>query len=347
MPETLVPTELSPDDPRWLAFIAHHPDSSIFHHPAWIGVLAECYGYRPALLALLQGERIVAGLPVMEVRGVLRGRRVVALPFSDHCAPLALDDAMLPMLIQELDRFRLERRCDRADVHWQLPAMPGVHAGDPMLLHVTDLPRDSAELLAGFHRTRVQQPIRSAESAGLTSRKGISWSDMLAFYSLHLETRRRLGVPVQPLRFFRLVWERMVARDLAFTLLICCEQKPVAGAVFLRMNDALMYKFSASLPEYWPQYPNHLMLWRAMQCGIEQGCTRFDWGKTDPEHEGLRDFKRGWGSRELAMHGSVLAAAQPAQGVAGRSHALLAQLIRRSPAFVCRAIGEMFYGQFA
>jgi lipid II:glycine glycyltransferase (peptidoglycan interpeptide bridge formation enzyme) len=247
-----------------------------------------------------------------------------------------------------LNDLRRRRGCRRAEVHWELPEMPAVHEGSRMLLHVTELPGDPEKLFASFHRTRVQQPIRSAENMlGLTTYRGRSWNDMLTFYALHLETRRRLGVPVQPLRFFRLLWEKMIANDLGFTLFTYWEQMPVAGGVFLRMGDTLTYKFGASLEEYWPENPNHLLLWNAMRYGIEKRCRKFDWGKTDPEHAGLREFKLGWGSRERAMTGAIVADAPPEAVGSGRSRRLVEGLIRRSPRWVCRTIGELFYGQLA
>jgi CelD/BcsL family acetyltransferase involved in cellulose biosynthesis len=346
MPDTPLPIELAIDDPRWRAFIDAHPEASIFHHPAWIGVLAECYGFRPALLALAGGDRIVAGVPVMEVRGMLRGRRIVSLPFSDHCAPLLADDALLPSLADAMNDFRRRRRCDRFELHWELPPMPCVHAGPAMLLHVTDLPNDPGALFDRFHRTRVQQPIRSAGSRGLVTRIGNSFEEMERFYELHLATRRRLGVPVQPLRFFHLLWERIIARDLGFTMLVVRGEMPIAGAIFLRMKETLTYKFSASLEEYWPENPNHLLLWDAMRHGIELGMRRFDWGKSDPEHAGLRDFKRGWGSSERAMTTAIIADAPP-MGPGGMLARYAAPLIRHSPRWVCRMIGELLYREFA
>jgi len=82
-----------PSDERWVAFVNSIPNANIFHHPAWIGLMAECYGYRPFVVALCdeKGE-ITAGLPLMEVNSWLTGRRWVSLPFTDHCHPLSSDN---------------------------------------------------------------------------------------------------------------------------------------------------------------------------------------------------------------------------------------------------------------
>ncbi|MDH4207408.1 MAG: hypothetical protein OEV76_00885, partial [Anaerolineae bacterium] len=57
---------LSPLDGRWLHFVASTREADIFYHPAWSGMLAECYGYRPLVLSLVDiGGEIIAGLPLM------------------------------------------------------------------------------------------------------------------------------------------------------------------------------------------------------------------------------------------------------------------------------------------
>jgi len=76
---------------EWLKFISGRTDVDVFHHPAWAEFLAECYGYTPQLLALVNEDgQIQAGLPIMEVRSWLTGRRAISLPFSDFCSPWLL-----------------------------------------------------------------------------------------------------------------------------------------------------------------------------------------------------------------------------------------------------------------
>jgi hypothetical protein len=72
----------------------------------------------------------------------------------------------------------------------------------------------------------------------------------------------------------------------------------------------------------------------------------FDWGRTDLDNAGLREFKLGWGSEEQILHYSVLADCPPKGSLAGKASRLLIPLIRRSPAWVCRTLGELLYQHF-
>src|SRR5579862_9310797 len=88
--------ELELDDPRWRSFVAARPEATSFHDPAWAELLADCYGYRPFVLAAVddRGE-LVAGLPFLETTTMRRKRRWVSLPFSDLVEPLAADGGAL------------------------------------------------------------------------------------------------------------------------------------------------------------------------------------------------------------------------------------------------------------
>jgi len=330
----------------WMAYLAQRPEATIFHHPSWINMLADCYGYRPELLALRGDDgRLIAGLPVLQVNSRLTGRRAVALPFSDFCPPLG---EVGDVFMHELRAWRTRQRVPRLVVHWPLPQGEGVFQAETMARYVTRLDPDPNEAFRRFKKTQVQQCIVQAEKAGVVVRRGEAWQDLRLFYGLHLQTRRRLGTPVQSMRFFRLLWERLMAQGLGFVLLAYQGEKLLAGATFLHWNKTLTYKYSASDQRYWSLRPNNLLLWRGIQWGCEQGYETFDWGKTDMDNKGLRDFKRGWGSEEQILRYSVLADRPPEATVpGGLKQRLMSRVIQHSPAWVCRMVGELLYGHFA
>ena len=83
-------------------FIAQRTDEPFYYQPAWHDLLSRLYGYPVRLLRAQDASGALTGfLPVMAVRSPLTGRRVVALPFSDVCPPLAVDDAALLALVDQ------------------------------------------------------------------------------------------------------------------------------------------------------------------------------------------------------------------------------------------------------
>jgi len=180
---------------------------------------------------------------------------------------------------------------------------------------------------------------------GLTVRLGDRPEDLVeTFYRLHLKTRRRQGVPIQPRRFFHLLWRHAIATGLGSVLVVEAAGTPIAAAVFLQANGTVIYKFGASDEDAWSLRPNHLLFWHAIRSACESGAKRFDWGRTDLDNEGLRSFKRSWGAEEIPLeYCSML----PRSGAAGAQHGLsgrvLGAMIRRSPETVGRLVGEALY----
>src|SRR5262245_8974230 len=86
-------------DPRWNDLLAWHPTASAFHTPAWLWALRRSYGYQPvAYTTSAPGVPLGDGMVFCRVESWLTGRRLVSLPFSDHCTPLVERPAPLAQL---------------------------------------------------------------------------------------------------------------------------------------------------------------------------------------------------------------------------------------------------------
>jgi lipid II:glycine glycyltransferase (peptidoglycan interpeptide bridge formation enzyme) len=184
--------------------------------------------------------------------------------------------------------------------------------------------------------------VRRAERSGLLVEQGTSPQAVETFYRLHLLTRRRLGVPIQPRRFFERLAEEVLAAGLGFVLTVRQGDVPLAAAVFLAWKGVLVYKYGASDARYWNLRPNHLLFWWAIRWGCEHDYRVLDWGRTDLTDRGLRDFKSGWGAIESPLEYAVVAD-QPPSLAPSRLHSALRLLIRHSSPWVCRALGEHLY----
>ena len=74
------------EDPRWEEFLLRHPRASVFHSVAWIRALRKAYGYEAvAFTTNPSGTALGSAALFCDVESWLTGRRLVSLPFSDHC----------------------------------------------------------------------------------------------------------------------------------------------------------------------------------------------------------------------------------------------------------------------
>jgi CelD/BcsL family acetyltransferase involved in cellulose biosynthesis len=328
--------------PEWFKFAAGHPAATAFHHPGWTEVLARAYGYAPGVFTLRSGEgRIVAGLPFMEVHSRLTGSRRVALPFTDHSPPLSEPGWELELAAAVRDwasagaPLEVHARMSPEDEHV-------VSAGVRHLLPLDD----ADEIRARLSKTPIGRALRKADRSGLTTSIERDLDGVEAYYKLHCLTRQRQGVPVQPWRFFRLLHHRLIASGLGMVVLASLNGRPVAGGIFLGWNSTLIYKFGASDQAFWDLRPNNAVMWQAIEWGCANGFHTLDFGKTDADNVGLRQFKSGWGAQEVPLSFTVLPSGGGRDG-SGFAMRAASRLIRRSPVIAARAIGELFYGHMA
>lgn len=330
--------------------MAVHPGATPFHHPDWARLVARCYGFRAFAVATTDvtggsGITIRAGLPVVEVRHLRYGRpKWVSLPYTDYCPPLVSAGQQEERLVAALEQASQAAGVRQVEVRAPLAGTAGT--GRRSLRHLLALDGGPARVHAGFHRSQVQRSIRRAEREELTVRGAAGSQDLTdTFYRLHLRTRRRQGVPVQPRRFFRQLWEAAIDPGLGSVLIVEAAGRPIAGGVFLAWNETVIYKFGASDPSAWSLRPNHLLFWHAIRTACEQGYRWFDFGRTDVEQEGLRQFKLSWGAIEEPLVYQTLGAGKP--GLVpltdGMGTRMLRPVIRHSPLLVCRGVGEALY----
>ena len=205
-PTTIV-REIDPvSDPEWLALIERHPRSSVFHTPGWLEALKRTYGYEPfALTASPRGQRLTGAVVFCRVSSWLTGRRLVSLPFSDHCEPLIETAEQLKNILASLcnetqangwDYIEIRPFNGDSKIRDQTPSAT-------FCSHTLDLRSSVEELFWGFHKNCVQRKIRRAAREHLDHEEGRSEAILDQFYRLLVITRKRYGLLPQPLAWFR------------------------------------------------------------------------------------------------------------------------------------------------
>jgi CelD/BcsL family acetyltransferase involved in cellulose biosynthesis len=333
-------------DPDWLAFVEDSPSAEIFHHPRWLELLSAQYGYEFQACCIGNGRGIEAGIPIARIASRLTGRRLVSLPFSDVCSPALARDARSTAL-DALGNALAERSRETGlmlTVRASLPTLPGARVRTSFIRHLLPLADDPAEVEAGYSKSQVKRGIRKARRANLRAERHTDAAALDAFYSLHVKTRRRLGVPTQPKRFI-LRFEGLFEAGLGFVMVILDDDRPIAAALFLTHNGTLTYKYGASDVHSLKKRPNNLLFSETIRWACEAGLDTLDFGRTDIGNEGLRSFKRSWGATELDLAYTHLGDREPSWEPGFRDR-MMSAAIRRSPAIVSRIAGEALYRHF-
>lgn len=292
-------------DPRWADLIGRHPSASVFHSPGWLDALRRTYGYEPFVVTASRGRAIDNGLVMCRVRG-FGANRLVSLPFSDHCEPLVSEPADVRTLVEAAIGLSRERGWGPIEMR---PRSAGLmdgdgtsgllHPGDRYCLHEVDLRPDLQQIFAGFHHSSTQRAIRRAEREGVTFDTGRSDVFLDAFYRLLRMSRRRHGLPPQPMAWYRNLRDTM--GDSLAVHVAHHGDRPVAAVLTLSSKSTTCYKYGGSDATRHQLGAMPSLLWRVMQTSRGAGATTLDLGRSDLDQPGLIAFKDHLGARQSIL----------------------------------------------
>jgi len=336
-------------DERWLALVRESAGAGPFHHPLWLELLRDQYGFGIDAVCVAHPDgTLAAGLPVARIRSRLTGARLVALPFSDLCPPAVSDAAPREALGELADALADEQR--RAGVPLEirapLPGLPGGQPGPCFLHHVLPLGPDAATAQGRFPKSQIRRGIAKARREGVEVVRAVDRAALDEFFRLHVRTRRHQGVPTQPKRFIH-GFERLFREGLGWVALARWRRTTIAAAVFLSFNGTVVYKYGASDRRHLDKRPNNLLFAEAIRRACAEHAERLDFGRTDPGNEGLAAFKRAWGSDERELSYVRIAADRARHEAEGVGvPAPVRTFIEHSPPAVGRMIGAALYRHF-
>ena len=286
--------------PGWDRLILDHPNYSFFHSSAWARVLHEAYGYKPLYFATFEGDTLSACLPVMEVRSAITGKRGVSLPFTDYCKPLVRNAAQFESLLLQATEHGREAGWKYLELRGGSEFLPGINTSSAYLGHTLDLTPGVGRLFDSL-RDSTRRNTKKAQSEGVEATSHASVESVRQFCRLNSLTRKEHGLPPQPYRFFDRLHENVIARGLGTVVLASHHGATIAGAIYLHIGDKSTYKYGASDKNYQHLRPNNLVMWEAIKLHAGQGFKSLCFGRTDIGHDGLRQFKTGWGGQEYPI----------------------------------------------
>src|SRR5580692_539805 len=299
-------------DGRWDSFLAKHPRASLFHSSAWLAALNRTYGFRPiAYTTSSAGDVLENAIVFCRVESWLTGRRLVSLPFSDHCEPLVdtsedqalLTAALMRKVSQERWSYAELRPLEPFEVTTTLPRTAATYA-----FHQLDLWPGIDTIFENFHKSSTQRKIRRAEREGLVYREGSTQALLDDFYRLFTLSRKRQGLAPQSKAWFANLMECF--GDALKVRVAFKDEQPIAAMITIRHKDTMTYKYGCSDVGFNRLGSMHLLFWNAIQEAKFSGLRFLDFGRTDADQQGLITFKNRWGATQSLLTYSRYGAAK-------------------------------------
>ena len=284
----------------WDDLILSNEGTSFFHTTAWAKTICESYDYNPIYLTQINDNHLLTLIPVMEIHSILTGKRGVALPFTDYCEPII--DRSIPFqdVFNNMITYGKEKAWKYIELRGGESFLPDVTPSTRFFGHILDLTQDEEQIFSGF-RNSTKRNIKKANKEGIGVRFSKSLKSVKEFYRLNCLTRRQHGLPPQPFKFFKKVYDHIIAKDMGFVALAFYGEIPIAAAVYLHAGNKVLYKYGASDITYQNLRANNLIMWEAIRWSCINGYKSFCFGRTEMENLGLRQFKSGWGTTETII----------------------------------------------
>ena len=289
------------ESPTWDETLLSFNDSTIFHTSNWAKVLSETYQYKPCYFIATKNGKMTALLPVMEIKSLLTGKRGVSLPFTDSCEVMGESAEAVGQMIEELRHYGKKKGWRYFELRGRKSILAEKKPHSFYYTHHLQLRSDEQGLFSGF-RDSNKRNIKKALKQGVQVRIDRSLDAVKRFYRLNCITRKHHGLPPQPFGFFRKIHEHIMSQNRGFVALATHGEHVIAGAVYFHFRDKAIYKYGASDRHYQNLRANNLVMWEAIKHLFENGFKTLDFGRTEPENEGLLQFKRGWGTSEHVLN---------------------------------------------
>ncbi len=283
------------DSSAWDAYVEAHPGGTVFHAQAWQDILVKTFGAPYRHIAVEETGKLRGVVSLYAIRGLTGKKNLYSLPYTAYGGMLC-DGPETALQLREacLEAARAEGAgmvSLRNTIETGLD-LPGT---DLNVQFAKPLGATEADCLESIPRKSRATVRKAMANHGLTY---VVNRDYDLLWHLHAVNLKKLGTPVFPKKYFRVIMERM--GDQADILFVMHQGRAVCGVMTFYFKDVCNPYFSGSLPESNPTGANNYMYYALMCHGLKRGCKTFDFGKSR-RGSGSFDFKKNMGFEPRAL----------------------------------------------
>jgi len=224
------------------------------------------------------------GLPfgVSRIGKHITGRRLSSLPRTPLGGPLSDRREATILLIEEAARkvksepgVTLQLKFHSNELDGLVEGVRGIPWRESYLLELPGKNIDRVRFGNAKQNHKVTWAVNRAIGLGIEVREAESEDDLKAWYTLYLETMRRVIVPARPYRFFQGLWRSLRPRGLMSMLIAerpsCGRPGLLAGSILLKFGQSVHYAFTGCRTESLKLHVNDLIQWEGIQRANREG----------------------------------------------------------------------------
>lgn len=301
------------NEKAWRAFVDQHPCGNIFHTPEMFQVYEHARGYRPRLLAAVNGDGLVQALllpvQVTLMNGPLRRLTTRSIAYGgvlfsgDASGERALEILLRHYTVSSLQGALFTELRHLSDASTAQPLLTQFgYTFEQHLDYLIDLRGSPGDVMQNIG-SRTRKHIRQALHKGTVIVDEIQDLNLLpAWYELVRKSYSAARVPLADISLFEAAFRILQPRGMAQFWLARIDSSYVAASVELLYKDTIYGWYSGIDRQFAKDTPGELLMWRVLEQGNMDGFKTYDFGGAGrPDQEsGLRDFKAKFGGRLVA-----------------------------------------------
>jgi len=282
----------------WDDAVLKSPQPQFFHQSCWLKTLIDTYNFKPLCFIIQDGGG--GTVPFLVIKSLKEKKKAVALPFSDGCDILC-SGIKEDELVTTLLKIAKEEKLDRLEFKGVTGFKPFAEVSHSYYGHKLQLSKDEKKLWKNLSSSK-QRNIKKSRKENISVTFHNEIDSVKEYYRLHCITRKRHGLPPQPMRFFESIQSNILTKGFGEIGLAKIENTTVAGALYLFSKKEVLYKFGASDKNLQFLRANDLLMWEAILRYAQRNFAHFSFGKTEKYHDGLCRFKEGFGAEQIIMN---------------------------------------------
>jgi sugar-specific transcriptional regulator TrmB len=166
----------------------------------------------------------------MSIKKILIGKKLVSLPFSDYCEPLIYKNDEFESLIKFLISYCEKENIESFEIRGGCEYFKKVQPAYSYYEHILELGMEEKDILKNFNET-TRRNIKKAVKDGIQTSVDFNLNSLKEFYRLNCITRKRHGLPPQPLSFFKQLFQNIIQEKKAFIISAKYKGNVIASAV--------------------------------------------------------------------------------------------------------------------
>lgn len=272
----------------WDDFIDRCPQATFFHRAGWQQIMEQAFGHKTWFLYVEENGQIQGVLPLVEIKSLLFGHSLSALPFCAYGGIAAVSDSAYSKLDQAAQSLASYLNVDYLEYRLREPQHPEWPTKEMYVTFRKVMDPDVEQNLLEIPRKQ-RAMVRKGIKHGLQSCVDTSTERFFMAYSTSLH---RLGTPVFSRQYFRLL--KQIFGDDCEVMVVTQADKVVSAVMSFYFRDEVLPYYGGGTDAARDLAANDFMYWELMRRACEQGYRIFDFGRSK-QGAGSYSFKKNWG----------------------------------------------------